>query len=74
MARSQSYRDNYQGRGKYAKENEAMLDSECSRTTAWRDQPTQYQCSISWAKYLSMAILITMAAITIGLLMYGGLR
>ena len=74
MSRSQSYRDNYEGRGRYAKENDAMLDSECSRTTAWQDQSTQYQCSISWAKYVSIAILVAIAAAIIGLLMYGGWR
>jgi len=74
MARSQSYRDNYDGRGKYAMENDAMLNSECSRITAWQDQPTQYQCSISWTKCLSIVILATMAAAIFGLLVYGSWR
>ncbi len=37
------YRDTYEGRGKYAKENHAMLDREQARLDAWQDQSTLYK-------------------------------
>ena len=39
MTRSESYRDKYEGRGDYARQNDAMLDSECARTLDWQKQP-----------------------------------
>ncbi len=39
----QMYRDVYEGRGKYAKENHAMLDREQARLDAWQDQSTLYK-------------------------------
>jgi hypothetical protein len=38
MSRSESYRDEYPGRGKYARQNDAMLASECARTLDWQTQ------------------------------------
>ncbi|MEX2139562.1 MAG: hypothetical protein WD894_09895 [Pirellulales bacterium] len=42
MARPQ-YRDNYEGGGKYAKQNDAMLDQEQLRLTAWQKESTVYK-------------------------------
>jgi hypothetical protein len=38
MSGSKSYRDDYADRGKYAKENDAMLASESARTLDWQTQ------------------------------------
>jgi hypothetical protein len=37
-----SYRDKYDGRGKYAKENHEMIDREQVRLNAWQDESTSY--------------------------------
>ncbi len=39
----QMYRDNYEGRGKYAKENHAMLDREQARLDGWHGESTLYR-------------------------------
>lgn len=46
MAQPPSYRDHYEGRGKYAKQNEAMLVQEQSRLDAWQDESTQYKARV----------------------------
>jgi hypothetical protein len=71
MLSAQSYRDVYEGRGAYAKEYDAMLDSECARTTAWRDEPTQYKCSVIWVSCLGVAVVGVVAATVIGVLAWG---
>ena len=38
-----SYRDAYKGRGKYAIENNAMLDQEQLRLNAWEGESTRYK-------------------------------
>jgi len=45
MAQPTSYRDQYEGRGKYAKQNEAMLAQEQSRLDAWQDDSNVYKSS-----------------------------
>jgi hypothetical protein len=42
MTRPQ-YRDNYAGGGKYAKENDTMLDQEQLRLIAWQKESTVYK-------------------------------
>jgi hypothetical protein len=37
-----SYRDKYDGRGKYAKENHEMIDQEQVRLNAWENESTSY--------------------------------
>jgi hypothetical protein len=71
MSYSQSYRDNYEGRGAYAKENDAMLDSECSRTTVWQNESAQYKCSVNWMTCLGGAIVAAAATTVIWLLALG---
>jgi hypothetical protein len=45
MTRPQ-YRDNDTGGGKYAKENDAMLDNEQLRLTAWQKESTVYKATL----------------------------
>ena len=71
MLSAQSYRDDYEGRGAYAKENDAMLDSECSRITAWQNQSTQYRCSVNWKTCLGGAVVAAVAATVIWILTFG---
>jgi hypothetical protein len=37
-----AYRDKYDGRGKYAKENHAMIEQEQVRLNAWENESTSY--------------------------------
>ncbi len=38
MSGPESYRDPYDGRGEYAKQNDAMLAAECARVLDWQNQ------------------------------------
>jgi hypothetical protein len=73
MARSQSYRDNYEGRGKYAKENDAMLDSERLRAIAWQKEPTEFKRSLVWPSSLAILFLVAVAAAIVGFFTFGNL-
>lgn len=55
MSRSPGYRDDYEGRGKYAKENEAMLRSEQLRLTDWEAQSTRYRGTL-WPLLAGVAV------------------
>lgn len=68
MARSQSYRDVYEGRGKYATEYDAMLDSERSRTAAWLNESTTYQRSLVWPGVLAVIFLAVVVVAVIAFL------
>jgi hypothetical protein len=68
MVNSQSYRDGYEGRGAYAREYDAMLDSECLRTIAWQNESTQYKCSVFWLTCLG--VVAAVAATMIGFFVF----
>ena len=67
------YRDHYEGRGKYAQENHAMLDRERERTAEWQGQSTRYRATIV-PLYFAAAGLMLAAAVgaTIYYLAVGG--
>jgi hypothetical protein len=54
----QMYRDNYEGRGKYAKENHAMLDREQARLDAWHDESTLYKSTNMRLFFVVAAVLL----------------
>jgi hypothetical protein len=54
----QMYRDNYEGRGKYAKENHAMLDREQTRLDAWHDESTLYKPTNMRLLFVAAAVLL----------------
>jgi hypothetical protein len=74
MARSQSYRDMYEGRGKYALENDTMLNSESVRLTAWQNESTQYKRSFIWPSSLAILFLAAVAAAMLGYFAFGNLQ
>lgn len=56
------YRDHYDGRGKYALENDAMLDQEQSRLGEWISQSTRYKAAIVPLCSIAAALLLAGAA------------
>lgn len=66
MTGSQSYGDNYLGGGKYAEENDAMLNSECSRTLAWQTESTKYKRSM----VLQVGLAVVLMAVAGGAALY----
>jgi hypothetical protein len=54
----QMYRDNYEGRGKYAKENHAMLDRDQTRLDAWHDESTLYKTTNMRLFFVVAAVLL----------------
>jgi hypothetical protein len=65
MSRSKSYRDNYAGQGEYAKENDAMLDSECARTLDWQKQSAHSAGSV--LPLIGLAVLLLASALGAGI-------
>ena len=57
----QAYRDNYEGRGKYATENHAMLDQERLRLDAWQGESTIYKPAIAPLFFVVVALLLAAA-------------
>jgi hypothetical protein len=58
---TQMYRDNYEGRGKYAKENHAMLDREQARLDAWHDESTLYNATNMRLFFVAAGLLLAAA-------------
>jgi hypothetical protein len=58
MALPPSYRDHYEGRGKYAKQNDAMLIQEQLRLDAWQDESTQYKARVVPTLMVLAALLV----------------
>jgi hypothetical protein len=73
MSGSAAYRDNYEGRGDYARQNDAMLDSECARTLDWQKQPAHPPRSVLLR--ICLGALLLAAALAAGgyVLMIGAL-
>jgi hypothetical protein len=57
----QMYRDVYEGRGKYAKENHAMLDREQVRLDAWQNESTLYKPTTARLLFVVAAVLLAAA-------------
>jgi hypothetical protein len=60
MARPE-YRDQYDGRGKYALENDAMLDHEQSRLGEWQSQSTRYRATFAPVYFVAVGIVLAAA-------------
>jgi hypothetical protein len=57
----QMYRDVYEGRGKYAKENHAMLGREQVRLDAWQNESTLYKPTTARLFYIVATVLLAAA-------------
>ena len=55
------YRDHYDGRGKYALENDAMLDHEKKRLGQWQSQSTRYTATFVPLLLAGAAVLLAAA-------------
>jgi hypothetical protein len=56
-----SYRDAYAGRGKYAIENNAMLDQEQLRLNAWQGESTRYKPTVVPLFFVAVGLLLALA-------------
>ncbi len=65
MSRAQSYRDSYAGRGEYAKQNDAMLDSECARTLDWQKRAVHSASSL--LPLICLGVLLLASALAAGI-------
>jgi hypothetical protein len=59
----QAYRDNYEGRGKYATENQAMLDQERLRLDSWQGESTIYKPAIASRLFVGVALFLAVAVL-----------
>ena len=75
MAHPSSYLGNNLGPGKYAQENEAMLDRECLRTHDWQNDPaSRARRSVPFLPIAAVLLMAIVASAAVYMLAFGDLH